>query len=73
MRRRGEIQLDVVGVAGDGDVEDLVYVVNGDDNSFTTTAGGNILIGKVARYLGTGGVTTRCMVFYEATVVRSAS
>jgi hypothetical protein len=66
IRERGGIELDVVGVAGKGDVEEDVYAA--DDNTFTLTVGTNLKIGKIKRFIS----GTKCIVLFESEAVRSA-
>lgn len=58
--QRGTVELEVVGVAGVGDVGETVYAI--DDDTFTLTAGANSPIGKVTRFIS----GTTVMVYFEA-------
>ncbi len=62
---KGQIVLNVTGVAGYGDVGSTVYATDG--NTFTNVATGASAIGKVLRWI-TG---TQCVVAFEAVAVRS--
>ena len=62
---KGQIQLNVTGVTGNGDVDTPVYA--SDSNTFTKTAAGNTAIGKIIRWIS----GTLCVVAFEADVVRS--
>jgi|SaaInlV_120m_DNA_1039710.scaffolds.fasta_scaffold64465_1 hypothetical protein len=65
VRQRGIVILDVVGVTDDSDVADSVYA--SDEDVFTLTAGSNLLVGKVRRWIS----GTTCEVYFEALSVRS--
>jgi hypothetical protein len=62
---RGLVKLAVVGVTGIGNVNDPVYAL--DDDSFTLTSTSALQIGKVSRWIS----GTTCMVYFEATNLRS--
>jgi len=67
LRRAGDVVLNVVGVTALTDVDDGVYA--SDDGTFTITAVGNTLIGKIARVID--ATATTCLVSFEATSVQS--
>lgn len=62
---RGYVKLSVTGVTAIANVNDAVYAT--DDDTFTLTATGGLQIGKVARWIS----GTTCIVFFEATNLRS--
>jgi len=67
LRSRGAVALEVTGVTGDSDVGDDIYVVQGTDDSFTLTAGTNVAVGTVRRYVS----GTKVIVYFEASHLRS--
>lgn len=64
VRAKGLAQLPVTGVSGVGQVGDAVYA--SDDDTFTTTSGGNSAIGKVHRFVSSG----IAIVYFEAASLR---
>lgn len=65
VKKRGSIELTVVGAASADDVGATVYA--SDDDTFTLTSTSNTAIGKVARWVS----STTCVVYFEAVQVRS--
>lgn len=65
LKKRGSVQLPVVGVTSTDDINAVVYGT--DDDTFTLTASGASSIGKMTRWIS----GTNCIVRFEAASVRS--
>ena len=63
----GVVELTVTGVSGDAQLGTAVYA--SDDDTFTTTASGNLQIGKVFQV--TDGSNNKALVYFEGQAVRS--